>query len=378
VHNILNRISQEDAANFLARNRHFHEKSGGKHDHKEGSSCCSEQSLGRIYIPEQHLTIKERILHEHLAGYKIKAELPTLLAFLADRFNNIKQKGAAQSVKGELKMTPEEEAYVMKEVMKEGVQFYFEKKLRAALLSEAKSTSTEHVLVANPSQWPKLFKGIPLTNFDEPAMNWLTLGPQTPKRGYLKVKSWFPRDLLEKMSANLQLLEYESKFERGYVNRLQTNEKYMNFSLKQVPEKELGGLFSVCSVLSSAPFELNSKLKYGFQISEQYKAVVCGKAFEYSKKRDGVADPTKDAGVCLTIIVNGDTEPQSQGATYTLQSGEYGSETSPTEVAVMPGEMLVLRSRYIGEYTLHMHKDKKHSLLIYWVNGPFDLHHRIF
>lgn len=380
VHNILNRISQEDAANFLSRNRYFHEKvqSKDKHDHKEGSSCCGEQSLGRIYIPEEHQTVKERILHEHLAVYKIKAELPTLLTFLSDRFNSIKQKGASQAGGASFKMSPEEEAYVLREVMKEGVQFYFERKLRAALLSEAKSTSTEHALVANPSQWPKIFKHISLSQFDEPTMRWMAQGPQSTNRAALKLKSWFSRDLMETLNTNLQLLEQESKFERAYVNKIETKEKYMNFSLKQVPEKDLPALFTVCSVLSSAPFELNAKLKYGFQISEQYKAVMCGKSYEYSHKRDGVPDPTKDGGVCLTIIVNGDTDPVSQGPTYTLEWQEVGNTGKPATLPVHPGEMVILRSRYAGEYSLHMHKDKKQSLLLYWVNGPFDLHNRVF
>lgn len=379
VHNILNRISQEDAANFLARNRYYHEKTGGKHEHKEGSGCCGEQSLGRIYIPEDQMTIKEKILHEQLAPYRVRSELPALLAFLSDRFNSIKQKGAAQtSGKAPFKMSPEEEVYVMREVMKEGVQFYFERKLKAALLAEAKSTSTEHALVANPSQWPKIFKHISLSQFDEPVMRWLAQGPQVARRGVIKVKSWFPRDLLEKLNLNLQMLEHESKFERGYVNKMPTTEKYMNFSLKQVPEKDLPALFSVCSVLSSAPFELNAKLKFGFQVSEQYKALMCGKSFEYAKKKDGVPDPTKDAGVCLTIIVNADAEPQSQGPTFTFETFEEGSPNTATQVPVLPGEMLILRSRYAGEYSLNMLKDKKHSLLLYWVNGPFDLHNRVF
>ena len=162
------------------------------------------------------MTHKEKILEEITVNYKIEADLHNILGFLGDRLFSIKCKGGGS-------WDEATESYVLKEVLKEGVQFYFEKKLKAALAGDAKSASTEHLLVANPSQWPNLFPNIPLDNFNESAMKDLM------SRSYFVLPKFITYDHAKTACKEFKHLERESRFERGYKNHILTKEKYMDF-----------------------------------------------------------------------------------------------------------------------------------------------------
>lgn len=182
-----------------------------------------------MFIPKDLQTAKERFLQEQTAAWRIEADLPHILQFLADRFFSIKSKGDRSAWNGEV------EQYILKEVMKEGVQFYYEKKLKAHLSHEAKSSSTEHLLVANPSQWKFMFGDIELNTFNEAHMKALMSDTAVAIRRFVSGES------IAKVKEELTHLERDSKFERGYANNKLTNEKYMNFSLGMVTKKDFPG-----------------------------------------------------------------------------------------------------------------------------------------
>jgi len=148
---------------------------------------------------------------------------------LADRFFSIKGKGERSAWNAEV------EQYILKEVMKEGVQFYYEKKLKSHLSLEAKNSATEHLLVANPSQWKKMFEDIDLCSFSEAHMKALLAGNS------LTLRKFASRDEARAVKEELFHLERGSRFERGYAQNRLTNEKFMNFSLGMVDKKCFSG-----------------------------------------------------------------------------------------------------------------------------------------
>ena len=112
---------------------------------------------------------------------------------------------------------------------------YFERKLKMAIATEAKSNSTEHLLVANPSQWPSLFPDIHLTSIDSNSMHSLMTSSK------VIIKEFISTSIAKKAKSELFALERESKFERGYSNHELNKEKYLDFSLKQVNKKDFPG-----------------------------------------------------------------------------------------------------------------------------------------
>lgn len=151
--------------------------------------------------------------------WKIKTDLPNLLEFLSDRFFSIKNKGSPAS------WDKEAEQFVLKEVLKEGVQMFYERKLKAALAAEANSSSTEHLLVANPSQWPKIAPNLPLNMISAESMHLLMNSNYILIRGFTESKS-----MANEALKSLLNLERESRFTRGGINE---RDKVLDFSLKQ-------------------------------------------------------------------------------------------------------------------------------------------------
>ena len=81
---------------------------------------------------------------------------------------------------------------------------------------------------------------------------------------YVVRKGLFDKRTTSNTLGELALIERDSRFERGFQNMTITNEKTLNFSLKMINKDDFRNLFEVCVKLSSIPFELNGKLKYGF------------------------------------------------------------------------------------------------------------------
>lgn len=107
------------------------------------------------------------------------------------------------------------------------------------------------------------------------------------------------------------------------------------------------------------PFELNAKLKYGFQLSESYRAVCLSDDFDYVDKRD--SHEAHDLGICLTVVVS--LTPASEG--------QVKAEVDGTTIDLEQGDALVMKSRSVKSYGLRKH-GKKTIAIVYWVNGPKD------
>lgn len=283
--------------------------------------------------------------------------MPNLLQYLSDRYFSILTKSGSKS------LSEEEEQFVVKEVTKEGVSTYFHKKLMQAMSKDAKSTSTEHMLVANPSQWPRLFESVPLDCFGESSMHDLLNSDVK----FVVRKSLFDRQTAVSTLSELAVIERDSRFERGFSNMAMTKEKTLNFSLKMINKDDFPSLFAVAVKLSSIPFELNGKIKYGFQVSEQYRCVVTGSDFEYADKLDGTDYINNDAGICLTVVVG--LEQASNKA--------VGVKVAGSCVELGQGDALIIKSRKAGAYSMIMRQQKSFAL-VFWVYGPYDLNNRLF
>ena len=66
------------------------------------------------------------------------------MEFVVPKFYNIKEKGKSD-------WNQEAEDFVLTEVLKEGVNMYFQMKLIKALKAKSDSYSTDQMLIANPS-----------------------------------------------------------------------------------------------------------------------------------------------------------------------------------------------------------------------------------
>lgn len=264
-----------------------------------------------------------------------------------------------------------EEEFVLKEVLKEGIQYYYEKKLRAHMATQAKSMGTEQGLVANPSQWPTYFKSIPLNNFDEKAMQHLTSDEK--KKDPLLLPNFIEENHAKRILEELNHLERESRFVKGFdaTTKKETKEKTFAFRLNQISKDDFKGLFAVSSRLSSFPFELNAKLKYGFQVSEAYLAICLGKDFEFGPKTDGSLEAKHDVGVCLTCVMALNSEVK-------VEITEQGSKESKRNVALRPGTLLLMKSRHIGSYSIKYANSSRTMVFVYHVNGPFDSQNMLF
>jgi hypothetical protein len=108
------------------------------------------------------MTDKERILNDLTLPWQIEIDLKDLLDFLCPKFFNIKEKGKKE-------WNDEAEGFVLTEVLKEGVNMFYQSKLLRELKDRSRNYSTDHLLVANPSQFQKLFPefGLDDENFGE-------------------------------------------------------------------------------------------------------------------------------------------------------------------------------------------------------------------
>ena len=92
-----------------------------------------------------------------------------------------------------------------------------------------------------------------------------------------------------------------------------------------------------------------------------------GKDFEYNDKLDGTDYINNDAGICLTVVVGLDTAIEKS----------IGVKLSDSTVDLGAGDVLIIKSRKAGPYSVIM-KQQKSFALIFWVYGPYDLNNKIF
>ena len=354
LYEILRRVDQKDAVNFVKKNNYYAENQGGSKggcdDHGH-----SHAEVYRVFVPKEELTFKEKALAEITQRWRFEVELPDLLKYLSDRFNNIKQKGIKDWNK-------EAEDYVLREVLKEGVTAYFLKKLNDLLKDEGKKSSTEHLLIANPTQWLEKFKNHSFTLIDNKKVAELV-----EDNNFIILDDFINFELANKAREELEFIEMDGRFTRGFQNFVETKEKYLYFSRENVNKKDFPGLKKIAVMLTSLPFELNSKLNYGFQVSETVKACCYGKDFEILSGNDGVSENDKiDIGVCFSVFLFLDNYNNGEGSL--IKIGDNDS------VIGKKGRMVILKSRK-SVYNLlsGQENQRKGFLLQYWISGPKDL-----
>lgn len=296
---ILYALDPVDAEHFERRNEYYFEKNNGRttnyeKDEESGSKQCSSghsHKHSSFYIPENELTFKEKHLYEMTKSYKLVKDFPNLLKYLSDRFFSIKQKNATNLSE----WTEEVEQYILKEVLKEGLKHYYVNKLKRALASEGKKDSTSHLLIANPQQWFNMFPEFgPLNSLSQENMCELF----TKDKKIVPFKHWEGQnDLIRKARNELKFLERDGKFE-AKINNLKLDEERALFVLfSELNKEHHSGLYTTCQVLTSFPFELNSKASYGFQISEGLKYICLGPKQKQDMHRDGTDSSENDNGI---------------------------------------------------------------------------------
>lgn len=358
LYEILRRIDQKDAVTFVKKNNYYAEKL-----QKIDKNCQNHgHSHGEVYkvlIPKEELTFKEKALAQITQRWKFEVELPQLLEYLSTRFFNIKERGVKD-------WNEEAEDFVLREVLKEGITAYYHKKLSEFLKNEGKKSSTEQLLVANPTQWIEKYKQHEFNLISAEKMKELFF------KNYTYIENFQNLEFINGLQNEIEFLEMDGRFTRGFSNHIETKEKFLYLARYHVDKENFPFCEKLAVTLSSLPFELNSKLNYGFQISETVMISCYGEEYEIRNRNDGVSSESNfDLGVCFSLFLFLETFNDS-GKGIELQLGEENIKSKK-------GAMVMLKSRKQTYKLISGLKNQKKGFLIqYWVLGPKDLKNEKF
>ena len=242
IYNILSRVNREEAAQFLQKNTYFHEKYEKEHpDHDDDSDSDDDDDhdhgpTGIIFIPKENRTTNEQLLYELTEGWKLRIDLPNLLDYLSVKFYNIKEKGKDE-------WNQDAEDYVLRELMKEGVNTYLYQKLVKGLKHKGKNHSTDMVFIANPSQFLEKNNGFEFEVFDSDQVVKL-IKPALIDRFEVYEMDTFVQggiDEADKLKKEMFFLERDGRFQRASKQLMETNEKFMWVNLTDITEKDFPG-----------------------------------------------------------------------------------------------------------------------------------------
>ena len=163
-------------------------------------------------------------------NWQIEVKLKEILDFVVPKFNNIKEKGKSD-------WNQEAEDYVLIEVLKEGVNLYFQMRLMKALREKSDSYSTDQMLIANPSQFEKLFPDFNEENFGEKSMK------ELHEKTTLVVDDYLSKDYntIDNIHKELLYLERDGRFERTYRNGREGKEKFFWIKFGQIKKEDFQG-----------------------------------------------------------------------------------------------------------------------------------------
>ena len=239
IYEILRKFDPEQAAQFLDRNTFYKnerqkqlgiEEKHSNHNH----TGCSHAHTGEIFIPKAQMTQKEEILSELTQNWRIQLDIPELFDYLGERFNNIKRQGLKD-------WNSEAEAFVLQEVLKTGVNFFYHSKMVKELAKKSTNYSTDHLLIANPSQFEKLFPKHQLTSVPRELLKPMFKCEKNPggedrriifENSVFQIEKFLDNyDDTEKLISELFFLETDGRFEKKVVNLVEQEEKFlrMNF-----------------------------------------------------------------------------------------------------------------------------------------------------
>lgn len=233
IFKVLRNFDLDEANNFLKKNAHFYTEYLKKNPHQHSKSCgkdhhdhssCDHGPTGIIFVPKDKRSPKEQIVFELTENWKIETELPKLLEFLSKRFFNIKRRGIKD-------WNSQAESFVLQEVMKEGVNQYYHKRVLQELKQKTKGHSTDHMLIANPSQYGKFFEDLGMNIIDD--QNMKILNSQGNENNWCVVENFIDQiDLREKAKQEILYLERDGRFEKRVHKMEEINEKFLwvNFS----------------------------------------------------------------------------------------------------------------------------------------------------
>ena len=257
VHDILRRFDLNEASKFLDKNTHFQNEHNKNHPHKHHDhkkhTGCSHAHTGNIWIPKEHRTQKEQCLFELTQFWKMQVDLPEILEYLSDRFNNIKKQGLKD-------WNSEAEAFVLQEVMKNGVNQYYHSRLIKELGVKTKNYSTDHMLVANPSQFEKLFPKFDLNSiprtvisrmFDRKnVINWNGSNQNVNQNGdkfeglFFNIENFVQNyNHFELLKKEMFYLETDGRFEKRIEQMVEKEEKHLWLSFGEIDKESFPGYF---------------------------------------------------------------------------------------------------------------------------------------
>lgn len=253
IHDIIRRFDLDEAAKFLDKNSHFQKEHDKKHPHShkhggKGHSGCSHAHTGTIFIPKEHRSQKEQTLYELTQRWKIQLDMPEILEYLSARFNNIKQQGIKD-------WNSEAESFVLQEVLKTGVNQFYHTKLVRELAKKTKNFSTEHMLVANPTQFENMFPDFELVSIPREVISVMFNRKNTKHwteqkeiendnfEGLVfKIDKFVSKlDDFDILKKEMFYLETDGRFEKRIEQMIEKEEKHLWINFGQIEQESFPG-----------------------------------------------------------------------------------------------------------------------------------------
>ncbi|CAK78632.1 unnamed protein product (macronuclear) [Paramecium tetraurelia] len=340
-------LDQKQADRFKEKNTYYYtqQHKDCHHEHKDDDRNCCGSFFAKVYIPEKERSALEQIVFEQLSKNNIRAKLPQILDYLQQRFNSIKKSGK----KDNLQWDVETEVYILNEVLREGLQFYFLKEIRLEMQKEQYIDSKQQMLVATPQTWinkyPKIELNFLSADFMYDLMNtgWSVMNKFINNNDYCHA-----------LFKELDFLERDGRFEEVQTE-LQRDDKTFWLTLSQMDKDSFKNLYFISHILSALPYELNSKNKdLLVQISESYQiSFFGGKDKKHKKHFDSSFDKKADTGKKFTFL-------------YVVNPVTI--EIEEQKITLQPDNIVGLMSRKIP-YALQSN-DGRAFLIRYFIDGP--------
>ncbi|KAM3142275.1 hypothetical protein pb186bvf_005684 [Paramecium bursaria] len=348
-------IDQKQADNFKDRNIYYYEQQHQNHNHKhdhnhdQKSGCCGT-FFAKIYIPYKEQTPLEKIVHESFSKFNVKENMPKLLKYCSDRFMNIKKGGE----KDKLVWDTEAEVYILNEVLREGLQLYFQKEIKKQMQTEHVIDSKQQLLLATPQTWTSKHPKIPLEFLSGPFIESLM------KKGHGQMNPFIKnKDFTRALFKELDYLERDGRFEDQIQESGIRQDKTLWVTLSQIEKESFKNIYFIAHILSALPYELNSKAQILAQISEAYQFSYFNKQRTQHKMHyDSSFEKNLDTGKKVTILYACLEDEHSQNRVI-VDGVEYVLEQDI---------MIGLMSRKVPYEVIG--DGSKFFLVRYWIDGP--------
>ena len=160
----------------------------------------------------------------------------------------------------------------------------------------------------------------------------------------------------------------DGKFEEIIQEQHLRNDRVLWLTLSDMNKTDFKNLYFICNILSSIPYELNSKTQLCLQISESFQiSYFSEKETFHLKHFDGSFDEKFDNGrkISCLYFCNLDEDDKAEEGTVKLEV-----EDQKMEITTHADCLLLLKSRKVSyEICKNM---RKRFIVRFWIQGPAD------